>query len=44
MKMDRNDLEREKWRQAYYDRPGVEYGMEPLPWETALRALSVIPA
>lgn len=43
MKMDRNDLEREKWRQAYYDRPG-EYGMEPLPWETALRALSVIPA
>lgn len=43
MKMDRNDLEREKWRQAYYDRPG-EYWMESLPREPALRALSVIPA
>ena len=43
MKMDRNDLEREKWRQAYYDRTG-EYRMEPHPWEKVLRALGVIPA
>lgn len=43
MKMEQNALEREKWRQAYYDRPG-EYRMESLPCEPALRALCVITA